>query len=945
MSVPLRILIIDDSEDDTLLAARLLQQGGYDLTFQRVDSALQMRTALKDHSWDVIIADYSMPGFNGLDALNIYIEFGLDFPFIIVSGTIGEEIAVAAMKAGAHDYVMKDNLARLVPAIERELREAENRRERRQAIEALRESEARFRAIFETAKDPIFLKDHHLKYAQVNPAMESLFGMSASKMIDQTDEDIFGQELGGQLAQLDVRVLAGEVVQEECTMPIQGVAKTIHVIKVPMHDSAGRVSGLCGIARDITERKLAEEEIRRRNQELALLNRVIAASAASLEPEAILDTVCRELAQTLAVPQAGAVMLTTDKMLQIVAEYISPDVEERLVAGGSILHSTFHLTDKTIIRQLVQKKAPLIIEDIETHPGLEPLGELLYQRGIVSLLLLPLIVEEEVAGGLILADMNQRRFDAESLRLAQSVADQVSGALARARLYELHRRLSTAIQQAAESVIITDDQGTILYVNPAFEQISGFSQAEAIGQKPNILKSGKQGPDFYRDLWACISSGRVWHGRFTNKRKDGTVYVEEATITPIRDENKRITNYVSVKRDITRELELEDQYRQAQKMEAVGRLAAGIAHDFNNLLTAINGFTELMQKELPPGDPLQDISAKVLNSGQRAATLVRQLLAFSRKQVVTPRIIKLDTVVSNIDKMLRRIIGEDITLETRFAPNLWSIKADPSQIEQIVLNLAINARDAMPAGGQLTIETSNVTLDEAYVSHHLVVQSGDHVLLSVSDTGVGMDDEVVAHIFEPFFTTKDLGKGTGLGLATVFGIVKQSKGHIQVKSQPGQGTIFKIYFPRVMEEITYLLDPDQVMDLPKGRETILLVEDETMVRDLAAYVLRGQGYTVLEADNGQSALQVAQQHQGKIDLLLTDVIMPHMDGKTLADQLIAIRPDLKILFASGYSADRIAQHNLSSLDGTSFVQKPFSPRGLANKVRDVLDSHSRPGSD
>jgi PAS domain S-box-containing protein len=507
----------------------------------------------------------------------------------------------------------------------------------------------------------------------------------------------------------------------------------------------------------------------------------------------------------------------------------------------------------------------------------------------------------------------------------------------RKRAEEEQQRLITAIEQSAESVIITDVTGTILYVNPAFERITGYSRTEAAGQTMRILKSGKQDAAFYQNLWATLSAGQAWHGRFVNRKKDGSLYTDEATITPVRDERGAVISYVSVQRDVTRELHLEDQFHQAQKMEAVGRLTAGVAHDFNNLLTAINGFAELMQVSLPPADPHHELAGKILSSGQKAADLVRQLLAFSRKQIIAPRVLNLNAVVGDMDTILRRVIGEDIELITELEPDLWLVKVDPTQIEQVVVNLAVNARDAMPGGGRLTIETANVVLDEDYVGGHLGVQPGEHVLLAVSDTGLGMSDEVKAHIFEPFFTTKERGKGTGLGLATVFGIVKQSGGNIWVYSEEGHGTVFKIYLPRAVDVAEPPAMPEAKEEVWAGSETILLVEDDEDVREVARAVLQSHGYTVLEAHTGPEALQISLQHPGPIHLLLTDVIMPGMSGTALVQDLMQTRGTLKVLFMSGYADDAIVHHGVLD-SGVAFLPKPFSPRALARKVRAVLDA-------
>jgi len=392
-----------------------------------------------------------------------------------------------------------------------------------------------------------------------------------------------------------------------------------------------------------------------------------------------------------------------------------------------------------------------------------------------------------------------------------------------------------------------------------------------------------------------------------------------------------------VRSDVTKRASLEDQLRQSQKLEAIGRLAGGIAHDFNNILTAIMGYGALLQAGFDERDPRRQEVEEIKKAVRRASSLIQQLLAFSRRQVLQLRVLDLNAVVLNIQQLLQRLIGEDIELIIRPTPALGRVKADPGQIEQVLMNLALNARDAMPQGGKLTIETVNVMIDETFARRYLVSQPGPYVMLSVSDTGMGMDAETQAHIFEPFFTTKEQGKGTGLGLATVYGIVKQSGGSIFVYSEPEKGAICKIYLPRVDEPLTHLDVVKAVIEPLRGTETILLVEDEESVRELVRKVLQRNGYTILEAADGEEAVEICQKHDGEIHLLVTDVVMPRMSGREVAETLMVSRPKTKVLYMSGYTDDAIVRHGV--LDSmTAFLQKPFTPETLMRKVRDVLDS-------
>jgi PAS domain S-box-containing protein len=505
----------------------------------------------------------------------------------------------------------------------------------------------------------------------------------------------------------------------------------------------------------------------------------------------------------------------------------------------------------------------------------------------------------------------------------------------RQRTEETQRLLTTAVEQAAEGIMITDGLGNIEYVNPAFEGITGYTKDEAIGQNSRILQSGHHDQAFYRELWGTIENGEAWKGQLVNRKKDGTLYREDAVISPVKDRTGRIVNYVAVKRDRTVEIELQQQLFWAQKMEGIGTLAGGIAHDFNNLLQVVLGRSEIMLKRKKEGEADYAGIQQIYQAGKRGADLVKSLLTFSRK--VEPRLcpLNLNQEILQFQALISRTIPKTIKIDLHLNGDLESAQADSSQVGQILMNLAVNARDAMPNGGTLTITTNNVELDQEYCRRNLGAKAGRYVLLAVSDTGHGMDKETLAHIFEPFFTTKEAGKGTGLGLATVYGIVKLHQGYIVCYSEPEMGTSFKIYLPAV-SSANDLESPSTETDISGGTETILLADDDNSVLDLTKELLESYGYDVITAVNGKEALKIFQSRGDSISLVILDSIMPEIDGKRCSAEILRLNPQAKILIASGYLANGPSE-GVPACNVKGFVEKPYNTSQFLKMVREVLD--------
>jgi PAS domain S-box-containing protein len=770
MSKPLRVVLVEDSEADARLLDHELQRGGYAPAVRRAATAAGLAGALEAGEWDLILVGDTQADPDAAAALRLAREQDPGIPLVVVSGRADEEAAVTALKAGAADYVRKENLARLVPAVERALAEAQEGRRRREAEAArenerlateaaLREGERRYRLLFEASPLPMWVYDtHSLEFLAVNEAAIQHYGYAREEFL----------------------------------------ARTIHDIRPP-------------------------EDV----------------------PALLADIASRG--------------------------------RER----------------STRVWRHMKRDGSLIYVEVTAH---------------------------------------DIRFTGRPARLA--VLNDVTKRLASEAARE---RLVAILEATSDLVAITTREGPVVYMNPAGVRLLGVEDAAG------LRLSDYTPPETMRRLLeeAIPAAERegVWNGETALCRRDGRPFPVSQVIIAHRGSDGQMEYLSTIARDITTHRLLEQQLLQSQKMEAVGRLAGGIAHDFNNMLAVIVGYSGLLLNRADLAPAVRTCLEPLHSAAERAAGLTRQLLAFSRKQIAAPERVDLNQVIRGMEGMLRRLLGEDLDLVADPQASPCPVVVDVGQIEQMLLNLAVNARDAMPNGGRLTIETRTLNLDESYVREHAGVQPGPYVMLAVSDTGCGMDEETLSHIFEPFFTTKGEGHGTGLGLSTVYGIAQQSGGHIWVYSEPGQGTAFKIYLPCAGGDAPAGRPSTSPAALHGGSETALVVEDEGMVRSLVTRTLQAFGYQVLEAPSPDAALRLCQEHAAPIHLLVSDVVLPGMNGRVLAEQLREQRPEMKVLFMSGYTDDAIVRHGVLTAE-FAFIQKPFSPGALARKVSELLHAGS-----
>jgi len=766
----LRILILEDVPMDAELVEYELERARIPFASRRVDSREDFLRELEDFNPDLILSDYTLPRFDGMTALSLARDRAPSIPFLIVTGSVNEETAVGCMKAGATDYLLKSNLARIGPAIHVALERARAHAQKTQAESALAASERRFRSLVQNSSDlvTILALDGTILYASD----------SAERIVGYRPGELVGNSLMSYVDGGDVNTLRGL-----------------------LQNANGKASG------------------------------------------------------------SGPVEFSLRR------------------ADGS----------------------PVWLEAVGTN-----------------------LLNDVTIRGIVLnaRDVSERKRADRALR-------------------ESEERYRDLFDNASDLVCMATPEGSLLYVNQAWKAGTGYGEEE-IGRMQLIDLVHPDSRAYYTEVVERVLTGaRLDHVELVFVPKAGTPITVEGNLScTFKDGQPSVVR--GIYRDITERKKVEEHLRRAERMQAAGKLAGGVAHEVNNMMTGVIGFSEFLLRSLEEGDARRSDVEEIIKAGTRAADVTRQLLAFTRQQFLQPQVLDVNAVVSDMQKMLRRSLGEDHMLELQLSPRAGQLRADRGQLEQVLINLVINARDAMSGHGHVTIETAPAVWDEVYAQRHggVVLPHGNYVLLAVSDTGCGMDPDTQARIFEPFFTTKGIGQGTGLGLSTVYGIVKQSGGYVWVYSEPGQGSVFKIYLPAAQSGQPLQRMPDRLETPEGGSETILVVEDEDMVRNLACRGLRDHGYTVIEARNGAQALLYIRQHPGIIDLVISDVVMPEMGGRELGQNLAHSDPELPVLFMSGYTGDDVVHRGL--LDPKApFQQKPFTPVALATKVRAMLDQHQR----
>jgi PAS domain S-box-containing protein len=1037
MNKRLHILHLEDEPDFAELVRTLLAQDGIDADVKRAGDRAEFEQALEAGTFDVVISDYHLPSFNGLEALALAKKKYPQTPFILVSGTIGEHAAIDSLKAGATDYVLKQTPDRLPSAVRRAVQEAEEHARLRSAETELVRRERYFRTLTENSLDVVTILDREGIYIYASPSVERVMGYAPHELI--------GQKAFARVHPDDVSQAANlfQTALENPSQPIWVQYRYQHKDGEWYHHEAHcqsrfddpDIGGLVAHCRDVTERWRAADELRSSEKQYRLLFQ------SNPNPMWVFDL---ETLKFLEVNEAAIQHYgySREEFLEMTIMDVRPQekishhknleidpadrgviwrhrrkdgnfIEVEIIWSPMVFHRRFAAltmaTDVTERRRVEHRNAifsklshrlssattateaaTIICEAadalfkwddfaldlysaerdevfsllnittvegkrVEIPASLQPktanalirrvvsrgpelLSSIEAQDHAAATMLAPIRKGERVIGVLFIQNHSPGSYTERDLEMLQTLSDQCSGALERVRaegqLRESQQRFRDLFENSPDAIFVESLDGTVLDVNFAGCVLHNLTREQLVGKNAlDDLVPTAYRDEARRDFQKLAAGKSSWVG--------GESLTADGRATPVEVRAGRIEfggepALLLHVRDVTAQRRLEEQLRQSQKMEAIGQLAGGVAHDFNNILTVIHGHASLLGMA-----DLDDTSARstqqIIQAAERAAGLTRQLLTFSRRQLIQPKKLDMNKIVGNMTDMLGRLLGEDIALKLNYCQSPAMVEADAGMMEQVLLNLAVNARDAMPRGGQLGVRIAIVQVDESHIRGHSEARIGQFVCVSKSDTGSGIAPENLPRIFEPFFTTKEIGKGTGLGLATVYGIVKQHQGWIEVESAVGKGSTFRIFIPFVGEEAVEAEKPTTQLTVHGGTETILLVEDEKPVRELVARILQKYGYKVLQAETGAKAVEIWRQHKNDIRLLLTDLVMPeNMNGRELAETLWREQPDLKVVFTSGYSADIVGKDFKLEAD-LNFLQKPYHPQTLALTVRRCLD--------
>jgi PAS domain S-box-containing protein len=1058
MKVPLRVLHLEDNRDYSDLLRSKLEADGFALDLLCVETREDFEAALARTKFDLIIADFHLPNYDGINAMKLSRQQQPETPILLVSGTIGEEAAVESLKAGATDYVLKHWPERLVPAVRRVLREGEEHKNRLRAETALARREKYFRALSENALDIVTIVNQEGIFTYNSLSIvrmlgyqpQDLLGTNAFDLVHPEDRPKMEKELAHSIQNPDSTIVSHCRVRHQ-----NGAWRHLETIcRSLLHDP--EIAGVVVNSRDVTDRRQVEHY----NAVLSELGSKLSSATSAQEAAKIIVEVAGDFfgwdACTLNLysPDEDKIfpVLTVDTLRGQKLEIPNAEIDPR---------------PTTRTRRILNSGPELILRDqtfVAPDDGIL-IGD--KARPSASLMFVPIRNRTRVIGILSIQSYNFNAYTEKDLGTLQTLADYCGGALERVRvehaLRESEKRFRQLFEDSPDAIFVEDAEGFVLDANAMAGRLHGIPHPQLVGKHVSELVPPTNREQTVRDFKKLVkgelhrSEGFSWtvdgrvipvevrtsridysgrpalllHVRDISERKlaeealkgseirfhsvwensvDGLRLTDEHgtivavnepfcklvgmkreeleahpfTVTYAEGENleqklalyrqrfqertvaRRIERKLTFRsgrtvhlegansfvesrgqkplllglfRDITDQKRLEEQLRQSQKMEAIGQLAGGVAHDFNNILTIIQGHASLMRASGKLTDFLVTSAEQIAQAADRAAGLTRQLLTFSRRQMMQPKLLDLNSVVSTMTKMLGRILGEDIKLQCNFSPGVPPVLADTGMMEQVLLNLAVNSRDAMRGGGQLNISVSKVDLDETGLRGHSEGRIGRFVCLVVADTGSGIEPENLPHIFEPFFTTKEVGKGTGLGLATVYGIIKQHQGWIEVSSRPGAGTSFHVFLPASGEAAKSTEAPLPAESARGGTETILVVEDEMAVRELVCTILTSSGYKVHEAASGAKALEVWRQHKESIDLLLTDMVMPDgVTGRDLAERIQAEKPGLKAIFTSGYSSEIVGK-DFKLREGLNFLQKPYHPQKLVQAVRKCLDDN------